>query len=79
MAINNSGAIFEDHLPKIVKSHVVIEYCDPIYMEDLSKEEKRFIGKQVADIIVTHYEKIKSWSENRLFIFRIHQLLLQQL
>ena len=59
MAINNSGAIFEDHLPKIVKSHVVIEYCDPIYMEDLSKEEKRFIGKQVADIIVTHYEKNK--------------------
>ena len=58
-AINNSGAIFEDHLPKIVKSHVVIEYCDPIYMEDLSKEEKRFIGKQVADIIVTHYEKNK--------------------
>ena len=59
MAINNSSAIFEDHLPKIVKSHVVIEYCDPIYMEDLSKEEKRFIGKQVADIIVTHYEKNK--------------------
>ena len=28
-------------------------------MEDLSKEEKRFIGKQVADIIVTHYEKNK--------------------
>ena len=77
MAINNSGAIFEDHLPKIVKSHVVIEYCDPIYMEDLSKEEKRFIGKQVADITVTHYEKNKrAGLKTGSLFFRIHQLLL---
>ena len=60
MSIYNSAAIFEDHLPKIKKAHVILEYCPPIYMKDLSREEKKFIGIHVQDIIKETYFKNKS-------------------
>lgn len=41
IALNNAGDVFEDHFPKIKKNHVVIEYGEPIYPNELSKEEKR--------------------------------------
>ena len=41
IALNNAGDVFEDHFPKIKKTHVVIEYGEPIYPNELSKEEKR--------------------------------------
>ncbi len=59
MAINNAGAIFEDHIPKIKKTHVVIEYCKPIYVKDLDKEERRHIGATVQNIIKETYFKNK--------------------
>lgn len=59
MAINNAGAIFEDHIPKIKKTHVVLEYCKPIYMKDLSKEEKLHIGSTIQSIIKETYFKNK--------------------
>lgn len=59
MTLNNTGAIFEDHIPKIKKAHVVIEYSKPIYMNELSKEEKRSIGSHVSSIIINNYEKNK--------------------
>lgn len=51
VAINNTSAIFEDQLPRIRKSHVIIEYCEPIILEHLTKEEKKFLAKNVHDII----------------------------
>lgn len=60
ITINNSAAIFEDHLPKMKKAHVVIEYGKPIRMSELSKEDKKSIGVYVQDIIKTTYEKNKA-------------------
>ncbi len=59
MSINNSAAIFEDHLPKIKKAHVVIEYGKPILLDQLSKEEKKRIGEHVQKIIADTYFKNK--------------------
>ncbi len=57
ISINNAGAIFEDHIPRIKKAHVVIEYGTPIYTRDLSKEEKRRISAMVQETIKTNYLK----------------------
>lgn len=57
ISLNNSAAIFEDHLPKIKKANVVIEYGKPIYMDTLEKEEKKFIGAAVQKQIEAMYFK----------------------
>lgn len=57
ITLNNTNAIFEDHLPRVTKEHVVIEYGKPIYMDELSKEERRHIGSYVADILTRTYQK----------------------
>jgi 1-acyl-sn-glycerol-3-phosphate acyltransferase len=59
MAIVNAADIFEDHVPWIRKTTVVIEYCEPIYMNELEKEDKKAIGKYVSDIIAETYFKNK--------------------
>ena len=59
MSINNAGAIFEEHMPKIRKTHGVIEYGKPIYTKELDKEARRHIGTTVQDIIKEMYFKNK--------------------
>jgi 1-acyl-sn-glycerol-3-phosphate acyltransferase len=59
MSIVNSAAIFEDHLPKIKKAKVVIEYCKPVYMNELDKEDKKRIGNYISEIIQETYFKNK--------------------
>lgn len=59
MTIVNSSAIFEDHFPKIKKATVIIEYGKPLYISELSKEDKKFIGAKVKDIIESTYFKNK--------------------
>lgn len=44
MAITNSAEIFENHFPKIKPCKVIIEYGEPIYLEKLDKEQKKFLG-----------------------------------
>ena len=51
MTINNTGHVWEDHLPRIKKTHVVLEYGKPIYLKDLSRGEKRHIDETVKEII----------------------------
>lgn len=51
VSINNSSPIFEDHIPWIKATHVIIEYGKPIYPKELSREEQKFIGQQVRDVI----------------------------
>ncbi len=57
MTINNTGHIFEDHIPLIKKTHVVIEYGKPIYMKDMTREEKKNVSKQVQQILRETYLK----------------------
>ena len=59
VTINNSAAVFEDHLPWIRKAHVIIEYGSPIEVSQLSKEEKRNLSQTVRTIISETYKKNK--------------------
>lgn len=59
MVMNNSADIYEDHLPKIKKTHVVLEYLPPIYIKDLPKEDKKRIGAIVQGMIEETYFKNK--------------------
>lgn len=62
VAINNSAEIFENHFPKLKKTHVVIEYGKPIYPKDLSRDEQKVIGatcqKMIQETIKKNAEKI---------------------
>ncbi len=60
MTIVNSAAIFEDHLPKMKKATVVIEYGKPIYIDQLDKEIKKKLGSYVSGIISETYTKNKN-------------------
>ena len=51
MAISHSSGIFEDHFPFIKPTEVTVEFGAPIYPDTLSREEKKFLGKQVQGII----------------------------
>ncbi|MDD7403821.1 MAG: lysophospholipid acyltransferase family protein [Butyribacter sp.] len=51
VAINNTDAVFEQHLPWIRKAHVIIEYCEPIYMDEMERSEKKQIGQTVRSIL----------------------------
>lgn len=59
MSINNSAQIFEDHIPKVKKAHVVLEYGKPIYPAELSKEERKHLGVYTQNIIKETYFKNK--------------------
>lgn len=59
MSINNSAQIFEDHIPKIKKTHVVLEYGKPIYPAELSKEDRKHLGVYTQNIIKETYFKNK--------------------
>lgn len=60
VTINNSGAVFEDHFPKIKRATVVIEYGEPIYLNTLSKEERKGVGAKVQKIIQETYFRNRS-------------------
>ena len=60
VSINNSSALFEDHLPYVKKAPVIIEYGEPIYVKKLPKEQQKFVGRYVQDIIVETLKKNKS-------------------
>ncbi|HIZ81813.1 MAG TPA: 1-acyl-sn-glycerol-3-phosphate acyltransferase [Candidatus Mediterraneibacter pullistercoris] len=51
VSMNNTAEIFENHLPKIKKTHVVIEYGKPVYPDTLDKDTKKHIGSYVEGII----------------------------
>ncbi|MCX4321101.1 MAG: lysophospholipid acyltransferase family protein [Lachnospiraceae bacterium] len=59
MCLNNSAAIFEDHLPKIKKTQVILHYGKPIYIKNLPKEDQRKISAYTKNIIQETYFKIK--------------------
>lgn len=56
VALNNTDTVFEKHLPWIHKAHVIIEYCEPIYMDRLERAQKKAIGQMVRGILS---EKVK--------------------
>ncbi len=59
MVILNSAGLFEDHLPRIRKADVVIEFENPIYVDKLDKETRKNLGGYVAGIISDRYFELK--------------------
>lgn len=51
VCISNSSAIFEDHFPRVKAVHVVIEYCEPVYVNQLSPDEKKHLAEYVQEIM----------------------------
>lgn len=51
ISMNNTAEIFENHFPKIKKTHVVIEYGKPIYYKELDKETQKHFGAYCQQII----------------------------
>lgn len=60
MVLNNTDEIFEKHMPRIIPTHVVIEYTKPIYPNQLSKEEKKNLNNMVVTQIKETYYKNKA-------------------
>lgn len=59
MTLVNTAEIFENHLPRIKKTTVIIEYGKPIYMDQLEKEERKHIGAHVRNIISERYAELE--------------------
>ena len=59
MTIVNSAEVFEDHLPRIKKTTVVIDFGEPIYLKALDKEIRRSLGTYVSGIISDRYFALK--------------------
>lgn len=57
MALNHTEDIFEAHVPWIHKTHIVLEYCKPVYPKDLSKEERKHLSDTVEKTIKETYYK----------------------
>ena len=51
MAISGSADIWENHFPRVKKTHVILEYGKPIYPKELDKDEKKRIGEYCSNII----------------------------
>lgn len=51
ISMNNTSDIFENHMPRIKKVHVILEYGTPIYPNELAPEEKKHIGAYCQNII----------------------------
>lgn len=51
MSINNTNNIFEAHIPKIKRTHVIIEYGTPIYPKTLDKDTKKHLEEYIQNVI----------------------------
>lgn len=57
ISMNNTAEIFENHLPRVKKTHVIIEYGKPIYMKDMDREQKKQISEYCQNIVRETIEK----------------------
>lgn len=57
MALNNTADIFELHKPWIRRTHVVLEYCKPVYPQDFSKEDRKKLGDIIEQTVKDTYYK----------------------
>ena len=51
VAMTHMDDVLEKHMPWIRKTNVAIKFGDPIYTDKLSKDELKFLGAHVRDII----------------------------
>lgn len=51
VSLSNTEAVFENHTPWVRRAHVIIEFGKPIYVSNLDKEQHKFLGSYVQNII----------------------------
>lgn len=51
MAMVHTADIFEKHVPFVKRTHVILSYGEPIYVNQLEKEQKKHLGSYVQEII----------------------------
>lgn len=51
VALKGTADVFENHTPWIRPSHIQIQFGEPIYPKELSREEKKFLGASVRNRI----------------------------
>lgn len=59
-ALSNTAEIFENHFPKVKKTHVVLRYGKPIYINDLAKEDQKNVGTYFQNVISEMLEENKA-------------------
>ena len=52
-----TSAIFEDHIPRIIKQTVIIEYGKPFYIKDLDKDTRKNLSAYVQGIMSETYHR----------------------
>lgn len=53
VALSGTAEIFEQHIPKIKPSHVVLTFGKPIYLKELPKEERKASGAYTRSVIAS--------------------------
>lgn len=59
LTLVNTAQIFEDHFPKVKKATVVIDFGQPVYLDQLDKETRRGLGNHVFNLIKDRYFSLK--------------------
>lgn len=59
MTLVNTADAFEDHLPKVRRTTVVIDFGQPILISDLDRETRKNLGNYVTKIISERYFQLK--------------------
>lgn len=62
VAMTGTAEIFETHFPRIKRSHVIVEYGEPIDLKALDAQQKKFSGAYVQNVIL---EMLKAQMEER--------------
>lgn len=58
VAITGTNRVFEDHVPWIKSSKIIIEYGEPVYYKDLDKEDQKHVGayfqNKIQEMLISH-------------------------
>ena len=57
MALSNTAGIWENQFPRIRPAHVILEYGEPIYIDRLDKEDRKFLGAYTQSVIQKMLDK----------------------
>ena len=60
MSLNNTAAIFENHMPLVKKTHVILEYGKPIRLSEMDKETRKHVASYCQDLIQETIRKNQS-------------------
>lgn len=57
VCLTHTADIWENHFPFIKSTSVVLEYASPVDLKELSKEDRKFSGAYIRNIIMEMYAK----------------------